>query len=167
MSSDSEEWTSFINVMNFEVKMRAIWLPENPPIKIQPGQVIDGPPEVLSTYRFLQPVPIKMHEVSSVITQQNGDMQDVGENVNEVFTVKETDVVTIPTETLQVSKTVTKDQLREVGIDIDEKVNWMKFKTDDLEDICVKLELDTSACDDSTKNKKKWDLVKLIKESVA
>jgi hypothetical protein len=159
---EEETWNKYVNIMEFEINMRAIWLPGSPAIVIQPQETIHGPEKYLSKFKFLQKIPPRMHQVSSIITCQDGSMQDVGENVHEHFSVEPIEEIVSEAEAEPIQ--ITRQQLLDQGVDIDD-VNWLKFTTDKLEEIATNVGIDISHVE-GNKKARKWEIVRILKAAI-
>jgi hypothetical protein len=67
---------TFYNKMPFEVKMRKIWVKDNPPVIIPPGGTIEGPYDLLSQYTFLAVIQMDFSRVESIIQGPNYEYRD-------------------------------------------------------------------------------------------
>lgn len=171
MAEQEEEWGDFVNPMDFPLNFRALWLPGNPAIQINPGQTINGPIRYLSNYRFLMPVRMRMHKVSSITIDQDGSYQDVGEDGEEVIKIDENDVVEVvsgeATEKKEEFVPPSQEVIDSLPLDLGDKTVWFKAKMPDLEKSCkilgIEIPVETQALNDK---KRKWVIVRLIKEAL-
>lgn len=187
-NNEQSEYGEFVNIMNFVIPMRLHWLPDNPAVELNPGERVFGPINILRCFSFLAPVQIRMHEVSSVITNQDGSYQDVGQDVNEIVTMKEDDNnVPVDIETIEVVhdgtefeeneiisddavvepvvENTTKYDMSKLPFDLD-NVNWLKFSSEELEEAAAAIGIDiTPYMRVENKKKRRWDLVRAIKQA--
>lgn len=171
MAEQEEEWGDFVNPMDFPLNFRALWLPGNPAIQINPGQTINGPIRYLSNYRFLMPVRMRMHKVSSITVDQDGSYQDVGEDGDEVIKINDSDVV----EVVSAGSKETKDEfvppsqeiIDSLPLQLGDKRVWFNASMDDLHKSCeilkVEIPIDIMALGDKDR---KWAIVRLIKKAL-
>lgn len=165
--SNKKGWGSYRNIMNFPINFRAIWLEGSPALKIQPGQTIDGPHEYLSAYRFFAPVNVNMHKVSSIINDQNGDFQDIGEDSEEIIKLNENDVVEYDEPDDNQKVEITPEILESLPLKIGDKAIWLRAKNNDLEACCEILNIDIpDHIEKDDKKKRKWELVNLVKKAI-
>jgi hypothetical protein len=167
----------FYNKMPFEIKMRAMWLPNNPPIILQPGGIIEGPYDFLSQYVFLQFIPVDFHRVESIIQGPDYVFKDelLPQN-NEVRVVTGLQVPETITETKQEEQVEQKTENQPVEQQTDETlptelpfdpstVNWLGVKIEQLETAAKVLKINISHLKDVKPKEKKWALVKLVKDA--
>ena len=161
----------FFNCVDFPVNFRLIWLPNNPAIQLQPGQIIEGPYELLITYNFLRPLQQQTIKSVSLSTQdEQGNYLD--ETINTDMKEKEQWAETHRVSFLKENG----EQNDETDIPIDIKIdtselpfdpkdcNWIKVTLADLEKAANILKVDMSSLTGVAPKKRKWELVRLIKE---
>lgn len=168
---------TFYNKMPFEVKMRRIWLKDNPPIVIPPGGQIEGPYDLLSQYTFLAVIQMDFSRVESIIQGPNYEYRDellepnnnikvvsgpdkidheeVEKNIEEVESTKRDAIEEEP-----------KTEEIEVEIDINNPPNWLSVKVEQLIKMAKELNVDTAHTANMKPKDKKWELVKLVKAAL-
>lgn len=162
--TNSNHYT-FFNCVDFEVNFRCIWLDGNPPVKLQPGDSIDGPYDLLIGYNFLRPLyhrqvnPPIQNEIIEDINNQKA-LRDKYKTtfVNEVRS-REDDhyLINEPNEIYE--------EYNELPFD-PKNVNWVKVNIKDLTIAAEMLDIDLDEVKDLPHMKKKWAIVKLIKEKI-
>lgn len=169
---------TFYNKMPFEVKMRRIWLKDNPPIVIPPGGQIEGPYDLLSQYTFLAVIQMDFSRVESIIQGPNYEYRDellepnnnirvvsgpdridqseVEKNIEEVESTKREDTVENETKTEEI----------DVEIDINNPPNWLSVKVEQLIKMAKELNINIDHTANMKPKDKKWELVKLVKAAL-
>ncbi len=169
----------FYNRMEFPVNFRKIWITGSPAVKLQSGEIVEGPYEMLSQYRFLAPVPFDFHKVESVTQMQNFEFTDHTVPVNQSEPV----IISAPMELTSVNEyvqpmpavghtpesaeiVVDSSQANATTLPFDPKtVSWFSVKVDELKQAATALKIDISSLNGLPPKKVKWELVRLIKKA--
>jgi hypothetical protein len=141
----------YFNKMPFSIKMKKVWEPGAPAIEIQPGEIIEGPAEILSQFKILSPMPSDFCEVESITQTQSFEFTEETKAEDIVIT-SQPDTTTPPQE----------GTTSPLPFD-PHKVNWLHIKVADLEAACKILGVDTTPVNELKPKQKKWELVKLVK----
>lgn len=162
----------FFNCVDFDVNFRMIWLPNNPAVKLKPGQIIEGPFELLMTYNFLRPLQQQnINPINTPTQDEKGNYLDeeVQKDVEEKEQLAEKHAKSFasdaqPREDEETPVNVVDDwQNLELPFD-PTNCNWIKVKQADLEEAAKILGI---GVDESVPPKKrKWDLVRKVKAAI-
>jgi len=165
MDYNDDDFDVYVNPMEFPLNFRAMWLPGNPSIRIEPGQTISGPKEYLANYRFLMPVKMKMHKVSSITVDNDGKFRDISEDKEEVIVIKESDVVEVETE--ENNDKASPDVIASLPLDLGDRKVWLAATMENLETCCKILDITIPQHIMALHAKsRKWEIVKLIKKKL-
>jgi len=161
----------FFNCVDFPVNFRLIWLPGNPAIKLEPGQIIEGPFEKLNSYNFLR--PIQQQNINTNLTLQDNE----GKFINDVVRkdVEEQEILAQKHRESFVSESYDNDDDIEIIEVVDDwenlelpfdptNCNWIKVKLTELEEAAKILGIPVD--ESIPPKKKKWELVRLIKSAI-
>jgi hypothetical protein len=168
---------TFYNKMPFEIKMRKIWVTDNPPVRIPPGGTIVGPYDLLSQYTFLAPLHVDFSRVETVIQGSNFEYRDellepnkeikvisgpetaeVEKNIKEVESNNKKEVIT--------EDATPEESSEDVEIDINNPPNWLSVKVKQLVKMAETMGINISHTANMKPKDKKWELVKLVKEEL-
>lgn len=162
----------FFNCVDFPVNFRMIWLPGNPAVQLEPGQIIEGPFEKLITYNFLR--PIQQQNINPNLSTQDNQgkyldesvQKDVEEQARLAEKHRETFVnTTPPADTAPSSDQSVVDGWENLQLPFDPmNCNWIKVKATELEEAAKILGITVD--ENIPPKKKKWELVRLIKAAV-
>jgi hypothetical protein len=170
----------FFNKMPFPVSLRKAWLPGAPALRLQPGETVDGPYDILFQFKFLAPMPFDFHKVEGITQNATFEYTDkkFEPSVNEPQIIsaplkfegvkekyQEMPVVHHPQpEAVQPIIIANEETIKTLPFD-PKTVDWMSIKTDELKKAAEILGIDLKALENVPLKKLKWDLIKMIKKS--
>lgn len=160
------ETGKFFNCVDFPVNFRMIWLPGSPAIKIQPGQVIEGPYGLLASYNFLRPLGMQWNSVPEVKVIREPTPVVYREDVERDIKDQETLAISVGDSFRQEEiKVVENTETLELPFDINAP-NWVKLTAEQLEESAKKLNVWDDVIEKMSAGKRKWELIRRIKKAL-
>lgn len=178
--------SKFYNKMGFEIKLKRTWIPGSPSCILKPGDMIEGPYDILSNMPFLQYMQLNFCEVDSQIQRLDNSYYDVPIQLD----VKKENNTILNNSTSNQLKSIKLDNVSEQKIKIDtpiiketddtpskpstksdsvefniNEVNWVTVKIDLLERVCKEKSINIDHTNTMKPKDRKWELVRLVKKA--
>jgi hypothetical protein len=172
----------YVNIMNFEIRMRQFWLPGQPAVTIPAHGIIEGPEEMLKTFSFLRPfynntqpspiIPNNIPEEKKDVIRNNILAEKYGktffnelEKEGVINTPQQLEKESAKNPTPEKSFANVDDQVVEMPFDITNVESWVDLTREQVTQAANILKLDVASVTE-TGRKRKWAIIKLIKKYI-